>query len=77
MILTILQGKSPKQSDDKGGEQSNEPEQEPELDTKDFLESLWKKNNTPTDKGSKKRKTDKKDDYVPDIKNKRKRFTNV
>lgn len=66
-----------KKNDNKSEEKSNEPDQESELDTKDFLESLWKNNSTPTDKGSAKRKTDKKDEYVPDIKKKRKRFNNV
>lgn len=75
-VLTIQQGKNQK-NDKKVEEQNNEPEQESELDTKDFLESLWKKNSTPTDKGYKKRKSDKKEEYVPDIKKKRKRFTNV
>ena len=77
MILTIYREKIRRKVMAKVENRAMNLQQEPELDTKDFLESLWKKNNTPTDKGSKKRKTDKKDDYVPDIKNKRKRFTDV
>lgn len=73
--VTKNTGKPQKNADK--SEDKNAADNEPELDTKDFLESLWNKSQKPNEKGSKKRKNDKKDEYVPDIKNKRKRFPNA
>lgn len=61
----------------KGQNASKVVEESPEMNTNEFLDSLWKKSNTPStsNSGSKKRKPENKEEYVPDIKNKKKRFT--